>query len=68
METTISLCSCPFCSGNVKITGVRRGNYRRKGTNYQALCNSCKARGPLVPDDADEAARLWNDGVAKVGS
>lgn len=65
METTIDLCACPFCSGNVKITGVRRGNYRREGTNYQALCNSCKARGPLVQDDADEAARLWNAAFAK---
>jgi hypothetical protein len=51
---------CPFCGGKSKITCVRRGNYSRKGDNYQGLCNKCKARGPLVQDDPQEAADKWN--------
>lgn len=64
---TISVNACPFCGGKSKITGVRRGNYRREGTNYQALCNSCKGRGPLVQDDPNEAARRWNRAPAWIG-
>lgn len=51
---------CPFCGGKSKITCVRRGNYSRKGDNYQGLCNKCKARGPLVQDDPQLAADKWN--------
>lgn len=64
---TIRLQACMFCGGKAKITGVRRGNLRREGTNYQALCNSCKARGPLIQDDADEAARRWNRAAGWIG-
>lgn len=57
---------CPFCGGKSKITCVRRGNYSRKGDNYQGLCNKCKARGPLVQDDPQLAADKWNAlGIAK---
>lgn len=56
----IALNPCPFCGGNAKITSLRRGNYSRKGDNYQGLCNKCKARGPLVQDDPQLAADKWN--------
>lgn len=54
---------CPFC-GHPKITvRKRRGNYRRTGDNYQAVCNKCKARGPLIHDEEEEAAAAWNTRV-----
>lgn len=56
----IALNPCPFCGGKSKITCVRRGDYRRKGDNYQGLCNKCRARGPLVQDDPQLAADKWN--------
>lgn len=61
---TVELKACPFCGGKARMTGKRRGNYRREGTNYQALCGSCKARGPLVQDLPEKAAEAWNDRVA----
>lgn len=59
-QPSFELCPCPFCKGKAKITSIRRGDYRRVGTNYQGLCNKCKARGPLVKDSPAEAARRWN--------
>lgn len=59
--------ACPFDGGNTKVTGKRRGNYRREGTNYQVLCNSCGARGPLIQDDADRAVALWNGAIRRNG-
>jgi hypothetical protein len=59
--TTIALLPCPFDGGKAKITGVRRSDhYRRAGTNYQALCNKCRARGPLIQDSPEKAAEAWN--------
>lgn len=51
---------CRFCGGKAKCNGLRRGNYRRTGDNFQVVCNKCRARGPLVQDDPDEAVRRWN--------
>lgn len=61
---TVELKACPFCGGKARMTGKRRGNYRREGTNYQALCGSCKARGPLVQDTPEKAAEAWNSLVS----
>lgn len=48
---------CPFCGGKAKVSGKRSGNYRREGTLYYVICNSCKARGPLTkgPDGKFQA-------------
>ena len=62
----VALNPCPFCGGKTKITCVRRGNYSRKGDNYQGLCNKCKARGPLVQDDPQLAADKWNAAASKM--
>ena len=62
----VVLAPCPFCSGEAKLTEVRRGNYTRCGDNYQGLCNSCRARGPLCQDDFMEAARRWDALAAAV--
>ena len=61
MATAITVNPCLYCGGKAKITEVRRGNLRREGSNFQGLCNTCKARGPLVQDDKAEAARRWNE-------
>lgn len=53
---------CPFCGhAKCKTTIKRRGNYRRKGDNYQVLCGRCKGRGPLVQDDEQLAIKKWNE-------
>ena len=61
MNEEKELLYCPFCgSWSVKITGKRRGNYRREGTNYQVICSRCHARGPIVQDEKREAEWKWN--------
>lgn len=49
-----------LCGGSSKVHVKRRGNYRRKGDNYQVVCNSCRCRGPLSPDDRTAAVIKWN--------
>lgn len=65
--TSIILQGCPFCGGKARMTSLRRGRFTRIGTNHQVLCNTCKARGPLVPDDIDQAAVLWNRAAGWTG-
>lgn len=51
---------CPFCKWNKYIIFPQRvGDYRRKGTKYQVVCNKCRARGPLC-DAVKEANEMWN--------
>lgn len=60
------LINCPFCGWpNAKCNELRRGNYSRKGDNYQVVCNKCKARGPLVQDDPAMAIYGWNEAAKK---
>lgn len=59
--TAHQLGACPFCKHtNIHLNELRRGNYRRKGDNYQAVCMKCKARGPLIKDIPEKAADAWN--------
>ena len=37
---------CRYCGGKAKLSGKRVGNYRREGTLYYVMCNSCHCRGP----------------------
>ena len=53
---------CYFCGGNTKLSGKRKGSYRRKGTLYYVRCNKCGARGPMISGKDGK----W-DGTAYVG-
>lgn len=41
-----NLYPCRYCGGKAKLSGKRAGNYRREGTLYYVMCNSCRCRGP----------------------
>lgn len=52
-------CLCIFCGHNkAKVNPQRVGAYRRLGTNWQVVCNKCRARGPLV-ETKELAIRRW---------
>lgn len=43
---------CPYCGNNsVKVSSKRKGNYKREGTYYYVMCNSCKAKGPIAENE-----------------
>ena len=46
-EMVASPYPCAYCGGKSKVSGKRAGNYRREGTLYYVICNSCKCRGPM---------------------
>lgn len=53
-------CICVFCGHDkAKANPQRVGSYRRAGTNWQVVCNRCRARGPLC-ETQDEAIRRWS--------
>jgi hypothetical protein len=50
---------CPFCKWHKFTTFPQRvGDYRRKGTKWQVVCNKCRARGPLC-ETFKEADLAW---------
>lgn len=52
---------CPFCKhSNITIQEIKRDSKSNPGKNYQAMCNKCKSRGPLIPDKRVEAIKGWN--------
>ena len=52
--------SCPFCGyDKYKVLSMKRESNKNPGQNYQAICNKCKARGPMVADDESKAIDLW---------
>jgi hypothetical protein len=52
--------ACSYCGKAGKCNPQRRGARRRIGTSWQVVCNGCRCRGPLVPDDPHAAVRCWN--------
>jgi len=57
----MQIMECPFCNHDkAKCLSMKRDSRSNPGTNYQVVCNKCKARGPLVPDSEKKAIDLWN--------
>lgn len=51
-------CECVFCKHpKAKLYPQRIGTYRRTGTNWQVVCNRCRARGPLDTSPEQAVAR-----------